>query len=668
MPITIDEYSREFLQEIYRDADAAPRLAQEAFFERFSDVLVDAGELPCADPSPYWHPQLGIRVDGYGGDPDEDSGTLSLIVADFQQHPRVPRLTRTAMEAGFRRLTRFLERALDARWRDSIEETSAGFRLAELVSARWNRVSRVRMFLITNRQLSDRVDGREAGEVEGRTVSYSVWDMGRLHRLALSEGGTEDLVIDFVRDFGGPLPVLPAHLGDAEYESFLAVIPGQTLAAIYDRWGARLLEQNVRVFLQARSKVNKGIKRTIETEPPMFFAYNNGLTATAEGADVQVTADGQRLARLQNFQIVNGGQTTASIHAAHRRKQDLSRVFVQMKLSIVDSVKAVEMVPRISEYANSQNRVNAADFFSNHPFHIRIEEFSRRIFVPSADGSFRQSKWFYERARGQYADASAHLTRAQRRRFRMEYPPAQKFQKTDLAKFVNVWRSRPHIVSLGAQKNFADFVRCIGKQWDRNSDDINEHWFREVIAKAIIFRTTEKTVSAADWYGGGYRANIVAYAISRVAHELEEEKQQVDFESIWQRQKLGRGLEQALARAAQVAHEALIRPPVGIHNVTEWAKKPACWKIIKAKPVSWPRALQAELVSRREKQRQQAAGRRDQRELNAIEAQIAVVQAGPAFWVEARGLPSEKQSVVAVTTLEQLNAQGYRRTLSRTTP
>ena len=264
------------------------------------------------------------------------------------------------------------------------------------------------------------------------------------------------------------------------------------LAAIYDRWGTRLLEQNVRVFLQHRGKVNKGIRATIENEPNMFFAYNNGITATAE--EVAIDDDGGRLLlrRLKNFQIVNGGQTTASIHSAQRGKVDVSQTFVQMKLSVVDPERANRLVPKISEFANSQNRVSAADFFANHPFHVRMEGFSRRIHAPSPDGTFRQSKWFYERARGQYADARGGLTSAQRKKFDLENPRRQLFTKTDLAKFVNVWKERPHEVSLGAQKNFAAFAQRIGQQWETAPDDFNEAWYREAVAKAIVFKATER--------------------------------------------------------------------------------------------------------------------------------------------------------------------------------
>lgn len=314
------------------------------------------------------------------------------------------------MNAIFKRLENFLTKSLDSRFRNGLEESSAAFGLADLIAARWPSTSKIRLFLVSNRQLSAKVDGREAGDVDGRHVSYSVWDIERLHRYAAAGFGREEIVIDLEADYGGPIPLLPAHMGEADYKAYLAVVPGTQLAEIYDRWGSRLLEQNVRVFLQARGGVNKGIRNTIDNDPDMFFAYNNGITATAEGITTRVSEGGLLLTGLRNLQIVNGGQTTASIHAAKRRNADISKVFVQMKLSIVPPEKAIDIVPKISEFANSQNRVNAADFFANHPFHVRLEEFSRRIFAPSPDGTFRESKWYYERARGQYQDARGLLT------------------------------------------------------------------------------------------------------------------------------------------------------------------------------------------------------------------------------------------------------------------
>ena len=683
----ISEFAQELLQDVLAEADADGEFREDVFFDKACAHLEEAGELDTADRVPYRSPSRGIRVDGYGGDPRDASGTLSLIVLDFRADPAPGRLIGSEMDAIFRRLSKFVRQSLDQRWRDALEETSPAFGLADLIHHCWSSLGKIRLFLVSNRELSERVDGRPAGELEGKPVTYSVWDLRRLHRAAANPE-PEAIEVDLVKDFGGPLPILPAQQLDGDHESYLAAVPGPVLSEIYDRWGARLLEQNVRVFLQARSKVNRGIRDTLAHEPEMFFAYNNGITATAER--VELRNDGKRLllCGLRNFQIVNGGQTTASIHAATRKKVDISQTFVQMKLSVVNADRAVTLVPKISEYANSQNRVAASDFFSNHPFHVRVEAFSRRIYAPSPDGTFQQSKWFYERARGQYADARGGRTPAERKKFDIEYPRRQRFTKTDLAKFLGVWEGLPHVVSLGAQKNFAAFAGRIGKAWNKRADDFNEAWYREAIAKALVFKATERIVSAQPWYQGGFRANIVAYTIARIGRHVEKTKRAVDFEAIWRRQAPGPMLRETIAVVAKAVHDVLIDPPEGMRNVTEWAKKQACWSQAEAIRIKWPTGLADELMSMEDRRSADRNARVDQRVLNGIEAQMAIVNAGREFWANAlawgrehgrlsptdigvlgvasnvpRQLPTEKQSLRVIQALEKLQANGFREEL-----
>lgn len=681
--ISLEEFSLGFFQDIVARADADGKFMEEVFFEEFCDRLMEAGELDSAEPAPYRGPPgSGVRVDGY--DLNEDTGTLSLIVSEFRQSSDLVRLTRTEMNTIFKRPLKFLERVFDHKWRNSLEETSPGFGLADLVVGRWPRIGRVRLALITNCQLSEKVDGREAESFDSREVTFSVWDIRRLHRFDTVGHGREDIDIDMEEEFGRALPILPAHLPNAGYESFLAVVPGTILARIYDRWGARLLERNVRVFLQARGNVNKGIRNTLEDDPEMFFAYNNGITATADGVEVDKPRKPTLLRRLRNFQIVNGGQTTASIHQAYRSKADLSGVFVQMKLSVVEPERVDDVVPRISEFANSQNRVNAADFYANHPFHVRIENFSRRLFAPSPDGTFRQSKWFYERARGQYADARSRLTLSERRKFDLENPRRQLFSKTDLAKFLNIWVGIPHTVSLGAQKNFTHFARAVGQAWEESSDSFNEAWYRGAVAKAVIFKATERVVSGQEWYQGGYRANIVAYAVAKLANDVGNLRRSVDFESVWRRQAPGHAMETALIVVAESVHEVLVNPPAGFRNVTEWAKQQACWARVRELVVDWPKDFLRELITLEEKKDQERKDKKEQQVLNGIEAQTAVVEAGGSFWKEVlewgreRGslspteagvldvcgnvpnrLPSERQSLKALEALTRLQKSGY---------
>ena len=683
--IDVEEFATDFFQEVLNEAEAIGQYSETVFFEKFCNFLVESGDLETADRADYrGPPNSGIRVDGYGGDPLDASGTLSLIIMDFRQSDELGRLVMTEMNTIFHRLYKFLEKARDDRWRNALEETSPAFGLADMISQRWEDISQIRMILLSNRVLSDRVDGRAADEIEGKAVTYNVWDIRRLHRFATRGLGREEIEIDLAGDFGDTLPLLPAHLSAGEYESYLAVVPGQMLASIYDRWGARLLEQNVRVFLQARGNVNKGIRNTLEKDPSMFFAYNNGITATAESVLTDEKNDQLVLTGLRNFQIVNGGQTTASIHMAMRNQIDLSKVFVQMKLSVVDPEKTEDVVPRISEYANSQNRVSAADFFSNHPFHVRMESFSRRIHAPSRDGAFRETKWFYERARGQFNDARSRLSPSQRKKFDLENPRSQLFSKTDMAKFFNVWEQKPDKVSLGAQKNFADFAQGVGQAWKKDEKSFNEAFFREVVAKAIVFRSTEKIVSNQSWYQGGYRANIVAYAISKLAHDVAGKKRAVDFLEIWNRQSISIEMEEALALVARKVHDILIDTPTGMRNVTEWAKKQACWHRVKELHLDWPRNFVSGLVSLEEEKERKRESRKDQELLNGIEAQTAVFSAGGAFWKEAmewglhqnllserdmgllkvagdipRKIPSESQAKSLVEIHSRMKSEGF---------
>ena len=541
--------------------------------------------------------ERGICVDGYNL--VEDDGVLNLFISDFRNSEELTSLTKTEISAAFRRLENFFSKSLTPEFYPQLEETSQGYGLAHQIYTRKNSFSKIRLFLLSNGLLSSRVHFLEPAQYSGYEIFYNIWDISRLHRLVTSGQGKEDIVIDLIESFGESLPCLPAHIDTNAYQSYLMVMPGRMLAMLYDEYGARLLEQNVRCFLQFRGNVNKGIRSTIRNDPEMFFAYNNGITATAEEIDFDQSNGMQNIRKLKNLQIVNGGQTTASIFSAEKKdRMNLDKIFVQVKLSIVDPERSVEVVPKISEYANSQNKVNTADFFANHPYHIRMEEFSRRLWAPPKEGALRQTKCFYERARGQYLDAQAHLTPASRKKFKGEYPKAQMFTKTDLAKFVNAWGDCPHTVSKGAQKNFAIYASGIGRKWDKDEKAFNELYFKHLAARAIVFRTTEKLIMKQAWYGGGYRANIVVYSIAWIAEKVSSMKKVIDFSKIWEKQEISNAFYKALENVAYQIHEIITDTPENISNVTEWCKKEGCWLKVKAFDMNLSEAFIGELVGK----------------------------------------------------------------------
>lgn len=580
MEQTIQEFFHDFKQDLLAGAEASSSFQLSEFVETIADELMETGFLEGFELCHY-RAQRGMRVDGYWFN---DEGALALFIADFDCRLELASLTKTEVDSIFNRLANFYEASKEKELYKDLEETSPEYGLSRQIYDRASSISRVNFFLLSERSLSGRIKAIEDNEVAGTPVSYQIWDITRLQRQRSSRGRKEILDINFPKTYGMGIPCLPAHLGSDTYKSFLIVLPAVVLSSMYEKYGAQLLEQNVRCFLQARGNVNKGIRSTIMTEPQMFFAYNNGITATAQDVEVTQGKQGLEIVRIKDLQIVNGGQTTASLfHTKRKDKVSLEGIFVQMKLSVIDVEQSEHIVPKISEYANTQNRVNAADFFSNHPFHIRMEEFSRRIWAPAQKGALRETKWFYERARGQYADAQSKMSKGERKKFQAENPKPQMFTKTDLAKFENVWDENPRFVNLGAQKNFAQYAKRIGREWEKSAKMFNEFYYKRAIARAILFRKTEKLVSAQPWYSGGYRANVVAYTLALLSYYGESLNMSIDFLSIWEKQSVPNDIKQAIEVTSKLVHDEITNPPHGISNVTEWCKKEGCWLRLKEK-------------------------------------------------------------------------------------
>jgi hypothetical protein len=682
--LTLEDFREGLLQDVLARARLVGVAGEAAFTEIVASELMEAGELETFEYCHYRHETLGLRVDGYCL--AEEELVLTLVATDFRQGDQVETLTKRDAEDGFRRLRKFCERARDEKFYERIEPTSPGYDLAHSIHERRGSYNRVRFLLFTDARLGERTDIPADSRIGGLHCSYQVWDVTRLHRLAESQSGREDITIDFNAAFGQGLPCLVADVDAGAYQSYLIVMPGRILADLYEEHGDRLLEQNVRTYLQARGGINSGIKRTIVAEPTRFFAYNNGLTATAEDVDTRMGADGLQIVRLRNLQIVNGGQTTASLfHARLKDKASLDRVYVQMKLSVIkDQDTANEIIPKISEYANSQNRINAADFFANSPFHLRVEDLSRRQWAPSNDGGALQTHWFYERARGQYANAQAALSPSDRRKFQLQNPKSQLITKTDLAKFENSWAGLPHIVSLGAQKNFADFAKRMGGEWEKQPLAFNERWFKTMIAKAILFRETERMIGSQRWYGGGYRANIVTYTVASLAHNLRARRKVLAFDGVWQAQSISAEILAQLETIAEAVNAVVTSPPPGMRNVTEWCKKLQCWERVSSIVVQWQPAFLESVIDESDARSLDREARGDQALTDQISAEMTVVNLGSPFWQRLldwnrthhtltdkevgvvgsatkipQRIPSEKQCQVIIRALERARGLGF---------
>ncbi|MBA4322704.1 MAG: AIPR family protein, partial [Odoribacter sp.] len=334
---TIEVFYHDLRQNTLAGSEARLDYLESEFLLSLANELEDAGVIEGFEPCHY-KAQRGMRVDGYWF--KEEESAIDLFILDFENRESIESLTKTDVISIFRRLEKFFMNSVDEKMYRDLEETSPGYGLSRDIVDRKNKYSKVNLYLVSERNLSERIQAMEDVTYRDWTFSYHVWDVSRFYRQQISRGAKEDLIVDFVALCGNGLPCLPAHLSTADYESYLLVMPAEILAELYGKYGARLLEQNVRCFLQARGNVNKGIRATIMNDPEMFFAYNNGITATAKEVITEQTDKGIFIKSIRDLQIVNGGQTTASLFQTNKKDNaPIDHVFLQMKLSVVDEEK-----------------------------------------------------------------------------------------------------------------------------------------------------------------------------------------------------------------------------------------------------------------------------------------------------------------------------------------
>lgn len=675
-----EEYFHEYMQDIYAKSEAENNYNEVLFTERVCDFLVEQAILEEYQVVSYKKTNQSMRIDAYHH--SQESGSFTFIITDYRSFPET--LTQSDITKIFKRVSNFFQKSLERKFHQSLDESDTGFSVAKEIYDYSASIKKINFILISTAELSKRANTLPNESISNYSCFFDVWDLSRIQRLEESGKSREDIIVDFTDIDRSGIPCLPAFTGNETYESYLLAVPGSLIANLYDKYGERLLEQNVRTFLQFRGKVNKGIRNTIQNEPEMFFAFNNGITATAEEVITQIDEKQVKIKSIRNLQIVNGGQTTASLfNSQNKNTANLDSVYVQVKLTVIPEERTEEMVPRISEYANTQNKVSAADFFSNHPFHLRIEEMSRRLWAPSSEGSLRETHWYYERVRGQYANAQTNFTVAKKKEFLTLNPRNQMFAKTDLAKFEYSWDKKPHIVSLGAQKNFVQFASDIAKNWEKNERQFNEFYFKEFIVKAILFRFLDKTIMKQSWYGG-YKANIVTYSIAKFSYLIDNTEKCFDFDSVWKLQSLSPSIQNCLHEIAALVNKSIQDTPEGITNVTEWCKKPKCWENVISIDYSLDDSVLMSLIDSSLYSEQELDAVNIQKIDNGIEAQSYIFEKGASYWksilewdmknelltpkeqeiISIAGsipnkIPSEKQSLLAVKIEAKMSSEGF---------
>lgn len=539
-PTDLQIYYSDLMNELDHSSTSQGNYKELLFIDKILPYIEEQGVVDNLEPYHFYKPGSRYgRIDGLGfngdfNDADLDQLQLVILINEFIHDDNIKSLTNSRIEQLKKAGVNFFNSSLKTQFIESLEESSDGYIAAKEIFQKYKRIESIKLIILTNAQISSRVaDKKEIDEDLDIPLTIDIWDIKRIYDLESSQTKSEAIEID-LSEWGGPIPSLQATESD-QLTSYLCVVNGQTIADLYDEYGARLLEANVRSFLQFRGKINKGIRKTIKTEPEYFFSYNNGLTATA--SDVEYDKSKQIITKINNLQIVNGGQTTASLLMTQKKdKADLSKIQVQLKLNVVSDAKSDELISNISRFANSQNAIKDSDFFSNHPFHRTLEKLSRQILAPTSKERIKPTRWYYERARGSYLNAQSKLTDAGKKSFKSEHPKEQLIIKTDLAKIYLIFDKRPHDAIKGAQIAFNGFAQSIEKIWDNNPETINDYFFKELVAKFVIWQACKKAVYKREEFVGNTKATLTAYTIYILKALMDKQDIEFNYPKVWQEQ------------------------------------------------------------------------------------------------------------------------------------
>lgn len=695
---------RDYLREIVTDdAKANDESDKNAFVSYALSTLFEYEEIP--EPMYLFlentkaSGQRIIRIDGMSF--DETDHSLILFIGDYDNLEDDAYLSMKTIDDLYWRLFYFLDEACNDKLGGYLNQADDSFRAGRLIRDNMsaiadeaNSVLKIKFFIISDKELETRLldksildnetskKGKKPSktkkrirksEYRGKTLELELWTIDRLYELE-NAGISEAVEINFSEDFHfSGIPCLKGEIGSGlGYEAYIGIIPGKLLADIYIEYGSKILEGNVRAFLGTTSAkgVNNGIKRTINTAPSKFFTYNNGIAATAADVTIETIDDQLYITEVSDFQIINGGQTTATLAEAVLKKTnpDLDGIFVPMKLTVIhDRVSENEdgtllydqMVHDIARYANSQNRVTAADLFSNDPFHIWMEKASKKYLAPPVNYPI-PTGWYYERSRKKYQQEQFKLRGDSLKRFLAKYPKKQIITKEQLAMYLTALDCKPHIVSKGKNWVMREFGGRITQEYRANKEGFNEFYYKKCVCAAIIYRSVDNYLESHKkepgfWYKpGGYKLNIVPYTIAIIVNAIPSGFS-LDWETIWKNQRLSDTFMAEIEKVTYSVNNALCNVQGVL--VTEYCKKEAAWvhlrDSIKYEPA---RDFLRELISTSYEKEQKDSAKKDQKQTDDFTVALDVIKKGPSYWkkVVAIGHSHNELSAVDLTNLKQI--------------
>ena len=712
------EYKKEFLETLRNDSVHSGTDTEDEFLNHTFDLLMDFDELDSPERTGMGDKKGKggrlMRADGYCF--DETDHSLILLISDFQDSKEPDKLTRTRVDELYWRLYYFLDEACNGNIDNYFDDSDDVLKIATYLKRRINATSddpelvlKIKFYILTNKELDTRLLNTNLLETtikntrgkrkttkttkkikkddfNGKPLEIALWYPERFFEMENSNN-TEPIVIDIEDDYGySGIPCIKGDIGDnLDYEAYIAIIPGKLLADIYIDHGSRVLEGNVRAFLgtSGSKSVNSGIRRTINTDPTKFFTYNNGIAATASDVETELI-DGQLyITRVVDLQIINGGQTTASLAEAvlRRTNTDLEGIFVPMKLTVIDDRETEDengirfydaMVQSIAKYANSQNKVTAADLFSNDPFHITIEQMSKRFLAPPGQSAV-PTGWYYERSRKKYKQEQVKLSKEAQKRFTSKFPKSQIITKEQLAMYITaVFSLRPDIVSRGKNWTMKAFGTEISETFRKNREAFNEFYFKKCICAAIIYRTVDDYLESHKdsarnptgfWYKtGGYKLNIVPYSIAKIISSIPT-GYSLDWTAIWNKQGLSPAFMREIEIVTKMTNDFICESNDVI--VTEYCKKLATWENYRDKIEYKPSpAFLRELVSKETIKEAEQTAKSDKKEENSLQSVMAIVNRGVDYWQnidridEIHRISASYQELTAISQLVEMAKTG----------
>ena len=644
MNMAFEEYKKEYLDDIRINAQIESVLPDEYFLEDALDKLTAMGELTDPVIRPIQKRCRNNKImafDAYGFDASDKS--FVLISNDFKDTADAT-LTRTELDTIRTRMLNFIQEAFDERLQEYFDLTDEMLPVGRNIARRMKKdyvdldnddsIDQIKLYIITNKTLSDKVTSLRCDDFLDKRVELNVWSIKRFYDLYQSGKDREPILIETDKYGIKGIPCIKAEMsGNLDYDAYLAIVPGYFLHSIYYDHGSRLLEGNVRAFLSNRGKINKGIRETIRKEPTKFFAYNNGIACTA--AKITLSDDKRFITSMEDLQIINGGQTTASLTSAViKDKLPLDNIFVPMKLTVVKNDDYDMMIQNISRYANSQNSVKNSDFFSNHPFHRVFEALSKKIPAPVSGDNVNNTFWYYERSRGKYDQEQFKITRkSEKEAFARRYPKSQLIKKEDLAKFFTCAELlRPDVVSKGGEKCMSFFAEYIDSQYQKTPEYFNDEFFKLAICYAILFKTTDKIVKNSDWYiSASYiKPFIVPYTISKIIVNLPK-GYCLDYDLIWRKQTLYPSLSCQIEKVAHATNE-FIRNSVG--SAREYCSKEETWKRYKEVSLSLDPQFVNDLISK-EVMDERIQGEIKEKKLEKnVDWLVEIYNLGNSYWTD----------------------------------